>query len=69
MKVIPAPPPSVRRSEILSRLSKVLSEYDVRANVGRSKKHYFIELQIGHTPREHSFGVHIAVSLTPGAKV
>ena len=48
-------PPSVRRSEILSRLKSVLAEFDLRAQVGRGKHHWFLEVQVGRTPQKHFF--------------
>ena len=52
-------PVAVRRSEIWSRLVDVLSEYDVKTQVGRSKKHWFLEIEVGHTPRRHYFSAHV----------
>ena len=53
-----AVPAAVRRSEIWTRLVEVLSEYDIKPQVGRGKKHWFLEIEVGHTPRKHYFSAH-----------
>ena len=50
-----AAPPSVRKSEVWPRLAAVLSEFDVKPRVGRAKRHWFVELEVGHTPKKHFF--------------
>ena len=50
-----AVPLAVRKSAVFSRLKSTLAEFDVKANVGRGKRHWFLEVQIGHTPRKHYF--------------
>lgn len=53
---IPSP---VRKSEVWAHLAEVLAEFDVKAHVGRSKRHWFLEIEVGHTPRKHFFSTEL----------
>lgn len=54
-KPTPAIPPVVKRSGVWSRLKEVLSEYDIQPSLGRNTNHYYLEIEVGHTPRKHFF--------------
>lgn len=48
-------PPPIRKSEGWRRVAEVLEKHGVRFTLGRSRKHWYVEVSVGDATLRHAF--------------